>query len=47
MKNYIKPDINLIRIVSEGKLALSGLSDWLIGNDLQADINITTFEYIS
>ena len=47
MKNYIKPDINLIRVVFEEKLALSGLSDWLIGNDLQADINITTFEYIS
>jgi len=46
MKNYIKPSIDVLKIAPEVTIA-AGLEDWMMGNELSADSNITTFEYIS
>ena len=47
MKNYIKPNMDLLKITPEATIANTGLSSWLEGNELNAAENITTFEYIS
>ena len=47
MKNYLKPNMEITKIAPETVIAASGLSDWMEGNELNADQNITTFEYIS
>ena len=47
MKNYIKPNMDLLKIAPEAAIATTGLSSWLEGNELNAAENITTFEYIS
>ena len=46
MKNYIKPNMEITKIAPETVIA-AGLSEWMEGNELNADKNITTFEYIS
>ncbi len=46
MKNYIKPNMELTKIAPEVTIA-AGLAEWMNGNELSADTNITTFEYIS
>ena len=47
MKNYLKPSMDITKIAPESVIAASGLSDWMEGNELNAEQNITTFEYIS
>lgn len=47
MKKYIKPEMETLSVTPLKDIAEGGLADWMYSNELNADTNISTFEYIS
>ena len=47
MKNYNKPNLEVVKIAPSVSIAAAGLEGWVLGNDIKADVNITTYEYSS
>ena len=48
MKNYQKPQANLITVFSSEKIANGGLTDWLQSPEVSlSESNITTYEMLS
>ena len=45
MKKYIKPEIETLLVAPLKDIAQGGLGGWLNSYELDADTNITTFEF--
>lgn len=46
MKKYNKPNIDVIKIAPSVSIA-AGLENWVMGNELISEANLTTYEYTS
>lgn len=46
MKNYNKPNLEIIKIAPSVSIA-AGLENWVLGNEISAATNLSTYEYTS
>ena len=47
MKNYNKPNVEVVKIAPLASIAAGGLENWLMGNEISAASNLSTYEYSS
>ena len=47
MKNYNKPNLEVIKIAPSVSIANGGLESWVLGNEYISESNLTTYEYSS